>query len=268
MIQRDGEAVVSNAGTTSDRAFLLTCAVLFVTTGLAAVWSCGTMEGDMPMPGGWTMSMAWMRMPGQTWPGAAAMFMAMWVLMMIPMMLPSLVGMLTRWRAAVGETHDLDRTTAIAGAGYFAIWTAFGAAVYPLGVAISAAAMRWSVVSRAVPLATGIVVVLAGCLQLSEWKVRQLRRCRDGACVVGPTRGAAAGWRHGLGLGADCVRCCFTWMAILLAGGVMDVGVMALVATAITVERYASRPARAARMVGTVALAAGMVMAARALWMG
>ena len=28
--------------------------------------------GDMPMPGGWTMSMVWMRMPGQTWPGAAA----------------------------------------------------------------------------------------------------------------------------------------------------------------------------------------------------
>jgi hypothetical protein len=24
--------------------------------------------GEMPMPGGWTMSMAWMRMPGQTWP--------------------------------------------------------------------------------------------------------------------------------------------------------------------------------------------------------
>jgi hypothetical protein len=30
--------------------------------------------GEMPMPGGWTMSMAWMRMPGQTWPGAAASF--------------------------------------------------------------------------------------------------------------------------------------------------------------------------------------------------
>jgi hypothetical protein len=25
--------------------------------------------GEMPMPGGWTMSMGWMRMPGQTWPG-------------------------------------------------------------------------------------------------------------------------------------------------------------------------------------------------------
>jgi hypothetical protein len=37
--------------------------------------------GEMPMPGGWTMSMAWMRMPrqtsGQTWPGVAASFLGM-----------------------------------------------------------------------------------------------------------------------------------------------------------------------------------------------
>jgi hypothetical protein len=35
----------------------------------------------MPMPGGWTMSMAWMRMPGQTWLGAATSFLGMWVVM-------------------------------------------------------------------------------------------------------------------------------------------------------------------------------------------
>ena len=35
------------------------------------------------MPGGWTMAMAWMRMPGQTWPGAAASFLGMWVVMMV-----------------------------------------------------------------------------------------------------------------------------------------------------------------------------------------
>jgi len=31
------------------------------------------------MPGGWTMSMAWVRMPGQSWPVAAASFLGMWV---------------------------------------------------------------------------------------------------------------------------------------------------------------------------------------------
>jgi predicted metal-binding membrane protein len=47
--------------------------------------------GEMPMPGGWTMSMAWMRMPRQTWPGAAASFLGMWVVMMVAMMMPSLL---------------------------------------------------------------------------------------------------------------------------------------------------------------------------------
>ena len=60
--------------------------------------------GAMPMPGGWTMSMAWTRMPGQTWSGAAASFLGMWVVMMVAMMLPSLAPMLWRYRQAVGRT--------------------------------------------------------------------------------------------------------------------------------------------------------------------
>ena len=68
------------------------------------VW-CGSMSamGEMPMPGSWTMSMAWMRMPGQTWPGSAASFLGMWVVMMVAMILPCLVPMLWRYRQAVGR---------------------------------------------------------------------------------------------------------------------------------------------------------------------
>ena len=57
--------------------------------------------GDMEMPDGWTMSMVWMRMPGQTWLGAAASFLGMWVIMMAAMMLPALVPTLLRYRRAV-----------------------------------------------------------------------------------------------------------------------------------------------------------------------
>jgi len=60
--------------------------------------------GEMPMPGGWTMSRT--LMPGQTWPGAAASFLSMWVVMMVAMMLPSLVPMLWRYREAVGRTGE------------------------------------------------------------------------------------------------------------------------------------------------------------------
>ena len=77
--------------------------------------------GGMAMPGGWTMSMAWMRMPGQTWPGAAASFLGMWIVMMVAMMLPSLVPMVWRYRAAVGRAGAtrLAGPTALVGAGYF-----------------------------------------------------------------------------------------------------------------------------------------------------
>src|SRR5512134_2889245 len=90
----------------SEQAFLGVSALLFAATvAITIVW-CASMSamGGMPMPGGWTMSMTWMRTPGQTWPGAAVSFLGMWVVMMVAMMLPSQVPMLRRYRRAVGRT--------------------------------------------------------------------------------------------------------------------------------------------------------------------
>jgi predicted metal-binding membrane protein len=47
----------------------------------------------MEMPGGWTMSMMWMRMPGQTWFASALSFQSMWLAMMVTMMMPSALPM-------------------------------------------------------------------------------------------------------------------------------------------------------------------------------
>jgi hypothetical protein len=75
--------------------------LLFAANAAVTSW-CASMSAmcEMPMPGGWTMSMAWMRMPGQTWTGVAASFLGMWVVMMVAMMLPSFVPMLLRHRIA------------------------------------------------------------------------------------------------------------------------------------------------------------------------
>src|SRR6266567_905492 len=93
----------------SGRAFFAVSALLFfVSAAVTIVW-CGSMSGmgDMPMPGGWTMAMAWMLMPGQTWLGAAASFLGMWIVMMVAMVLPSLVPMLSRYREAFGRTGNM-----------------------------------------------------------------------------------------------------------------------------------------------------------------
>src|SRR4029077_13292869 len=119
--------------------------------------------------GGWTMSMAWMRMPGQTWPGAAASFMGMWFVMMVAMMLPSLIPMLRRYREAVtgaGQTR-LGWLTTVVAAGYFVVWTALGMAAFPIGVALAVVEMRLPSAARAVPIAVGLVVLVAGVLQLT-----------------------------------------------------------------------------------------------------
>ena len=47
--------------------------------------------------------MMWMRMPGQSWPGAALSFLGMWMVMMAAMMSPSFVPMLWRYRQAIQQ---------------------------------------------------------------------------------------------------------------------------------------------------------------------
>jgi predicted metal-binding membrane protein len=49
-------------------------------------------------------------------------------------------------------------------------------------------------------------------------------------------------------------------MTILIVVGVMDLAAMAIVATAITVERFAPNPERAARAAGILAVAAGALV--------
>jgi predicted metal-binding membrane protein len=262
----------TSADRASERAFFGVSALLFAASAAVTIAWCASMPaGEMPMPGGWTMSMAWMQMPGQTWPGAAASFLGMWIAMMAAMMLPSLVPMLRRYRQAVGTTGEarLGPLTALVGAGYFLVWTVFGMAAFPLGVALAAIEMQRPAVSGAVPIAVGGVVLVAGALQLSAWKARHLACCRE-APGRGRTLPADAGtaWRHGLRLGLHCSRCCAGLMAILLVIGVMDLRAMAVVAAAITVERLAPAGERVARAVGVVVVGAGSFLIARAAGLG
>ena len=256
-----GAAEVGAGDAARESTFLGTCTLLFIASACATIDWCGSMSGGMPMPGGWTMSMAWMRMPGQTWLGAAATFMGMWVVMMVAMMLPSLVPMLLRYRDAVRVSDEprLAGMTALAGAGYFFAWASIGALVYPLGVAVAAAEMQWPALARCVPIATGVVLLLAGGVQLTAWKAHQLACCRGACADEWSLPDAGSAWRHGRRLGAHCSSCCTGFMMILLVSGVMDLGAMALIAAAITAERFAPRPERAARAAGVVAIALGIL---------
>jgi predicted metal-binding membrane protein len=236
----------------SDQAFLGVAALLFVASAATTIVWCASMSamGGMAMPGGWTMSMAWMRMPGQSWIDAAAVFLGMWVVMMVAMMLPSLVPMLWRYRrtvAATGETR-LGQLTVLVSIGYFFVWTVIGAVVFAVGAAVSTVAMGQPAVARAAPLAAGAVVLVAGWLQFTRWKLHHLACCRptlDRAHTLASD--AATAYRYGVRLGVHCAKCCGGLIAILLVVGVMDLVAMAVIAAAITVERVLPAGERVAR---------------------
>ena len=63
--------------------------VVFLAAVAYTLYAVRGMSGGMLMPGGWTMPMMWMAMPGQSLAGAAIAFLLMWQAMMIAMMLPA-----------------------------------------------------------------------------------------------------------------------------------------------------------------------------------
>jgi predicted metal-binding membrane protein len=256
-----GRAVASQR--TSYLAFVGISSLLFaISVALTVTWctSMSAMRG-MPMPGGWTMSMMWMRMPGQTWCEATASFLAMWVVMMTAMMLPSHVPVLWRYRRAVrgrGESH-VGRLTLIAGVGYFFVWTLLGLVVFSTGAALARVEMKRAVLARTVPVTVGAVMVIAGALQFTSWKAHHLARCRD------MPADARTAWQQGIQFGFHCSLSCANLTAILLALGAMDLRAMTLVSAAITAERLTPAGERVAHAIGAVVIVIGLVMITRVI---
>jgi predicted metal-binding membrane protein len=252
-------------------AFFGVSALLFAASAAVTVAWCMSMSdmGEIPMPGGWTLSMAWMPMCGQTWAGAAASFVGMWAVMMVAMMLPSLLPTLWRYRLALGTrgVAGLGELTALAGAGYFFVWTVLGVIVFALGAALAEAAMQMPAVARAFPVSLAMVVLLAGGFQFTAWKGHHLACCRQapGDDLTFPADAGSA-WRYGVRLGLHCTRACTGPTAILLVIGVMDLRAMAVVTAAITAERLAPAGERVAWALGAVSIVAGVYLMGRAAW--
>jgi predicted metal-binding membrane protein len=248
-----------------ERAFVGISALVFVASAAVTIAWCGSMSAmrGMEMPGGWTMSMAWMRMPGRSWSEATGAFIGMWTVMMIAMMAPVLVPMLARyWRAAMRAAgRRVDQLTVIVAVAYFFVWSALGAVAFPAGAMLAELMMRLPEMSRWAPVAASAVVGIAGLVQFTAWKRHQLDCCRrladcDDVIVVSPS----AAWRHGARLGVHCVRCCAGLTAVLLVIGVMNVGAMAAVAAAIAAERLLPVGERVARGIGWALVAIALLM--------
>jgi len=238
--------------------------LIFIPCIAATIYFCRSMSGGMPMPGGWTMSMMWMPMPGQTWLESAVMFMLMWIAMMVAMMLPSFLPAMLRYhherRSADGR--GASASIALTVIGYFFVWSVVGALVYPLGVLLALAAMRWTVLSHTVPDLMGATVMVAGAFQFAPWTTSALSRCRGPLSCVNlqtPVTPLSA-WRQGMNCGLCCVTCCFGPTLVLLALGMMNPLVIATVAAVIALEKLLPEPKYVIRLTGICAIATGIAM--------
>ncbi len=243
--------------------------------GTIAAWaytihSAGSMASAMPMPGGWSMSMAWMSMGGQSSMGHGVMFITMWTVMMIAMMLPSVMPVVLLHRRLVASCIErgapASGSHALLLAGYFSVWAAFGLLAYAIGMTVSAAAMRHTRVSLLVPAATGVTLIVAGLYQVTRWKRVCLRHCRSPLDFFSrhQIRRPRDSWKFGVHHGAYCTACCWGLMAIQLALGVMSIPLMLMLAAVILLEKQWRYGEALATGAGVAAIAGGTILVLRA----
>ncbi|MGB5862892.1 MAG: DUF2182 domain-containing protein [Sulfitobacter sp.] len=195
-----------------------------------------------------------MQMPmAEFWPLAT-----MWAAMMAAMMLPTLVPTLRAYEDLMISANGTRAGWLGVIAGYFAIWAGFalvlagvqlgllfGGVIDILGIATS----RWFAVA---------LLAAVGLFQFTRAKEICHGVCHSPAMYfLGHWRtGASGGVYMGLKLGAYCVGCCWGFMALGFAGGVMNLAWMGLATLFMVVEKlpqighYLTKPMGVALILG------------------
>jgi predicted metal-binding membrane protein len=215
-------------------------------------------------------TMLGMQMPPITW----LTVVAMWWIMMIAMMTPSVTPLLLLYARALRHSRESGRGDAVRGAsiaalaaGYLGIWLVFSIAAATVQLLLQRAAlisdmMLWSRSG----LLSAVVLAAAGVYQWSAAKRVCLSRCRSPFELLtrywrpGAVGSFAMGARHGVW----CVGCCWTLMALLFVGGVMNVVWIALLALLVLVERTAPFGLAASKFAGGLLIV--WSIATLALW--
>jgi predicted metal-binding membrane protein len=188
----------------------------------------------------------------------------MWIVMMVSMMMPSAAPMFLMY-ARVGRLTEAQGTPFIA-----TVWFAVGYLLVWVGFALLATLLHWALDRSALLDFTmastdnrfaGLLFVAAGLYQWTSLNELCLTQCQKPFEFVmrhgGYRRDAPGSVMLGLRHGAYCVGCCWTLMALLLVGGVMNVLWIVLLALLAYLERVPSLGHLIARLAGIILIAAG-----------
>jgi predicted metal-binding membrane protein len=182
---------------------------------------------------------------------------AMWWLMMVAMMLPSAAPAMLLY-ARVRDQRGAGGPVVqpwIFLAGYLMVWLLFSIIAAGTQRLIAPAML---LLDRRV---AGAVLIAAGLYQLSPLKRACLNQCRSPAEFLSRNwrAGAIGAMRLGILHGTYCVGCCWTLMALLFVGGVMNFAWIAALTLIVGIEKLVPRGDLVGRAAGVALIAWGAV---------
>lgn len=184
----------------------------------------------------------------------------MWAFMMVAMMLPSAAPMILLFARFSRQSERGSANTAIFALSYLFIWLLFSlvAAVSQAGL-VSMAAASADTVKLVDGKFAGLLLILAGCYQLSPLKSACLDQCRSPLSFL--MQGWRPGWKGAMRLGVRhglyCLGCCWALMLLLFAAGVMNLAWIAALTLIVIVEKLAPPIVRARQIVAALLLLGG-----------
>ena len=210
-------------------------------------------------------AMGAMAMPEPLSPAYLLPAFAMWAIMMVAMMVPSATPMFLLHARIDRAPHASARrlNSFLFVVAYLLVWAAFSAAA-----AISQALLvRTGLLSAAnlSPASSAVaagLLLLAAAFELTAAKKLYLDKCQAPMLFVLRywKPGAAGAFRLGLLHGLYCLGCCWALMLLLFAGGVMNLGWVALLGIVVIGEKFAPPAWHANLFVALALIVAAMVV--------
>ena len=248
-----------------DRFLLVTLiGLLFALAGLYTVFGVGMRMSALEMT-----AMSGMRdMPGVVRPGDwsagyVILVFLMWWVMMVAMMLPSVAPTVLLHSALLRMGTNASSAPALSVAflaGYLVIWAVFSvfaeAAQWGLEAAGLVSPMMMTIMDTT---PGGLVLIVAGIYQFSPLKAACLRHCQSPAKFLTERRRAGRSGAFAMGAehGAYCLGCCWSLMALLFVGGIMNLWWIAGLAAFVAIEKLSRFGPLLGRVAGVVLIAAG-----------
>lgn len=187
----------------------------------------------------------------------------MWGAMMAAMMLPTMVPTLRSYEDLMVSANGTRAGWVGLLLGYFIIWLAFAAVI-----AAAQLGLLFAGVIDMLGIAKSRWFAAALLLAVGLFQFTRAKEICHGVChspmmyFIGNWRtGFAGGLRMGLGLGTFCVGCCWGFMVLGFAGGVMNLAWMGLATLFMVIEKlpqvghFVTKPMGAALIAGALLVA-------------